>query len=102
MALGEEQQKAFDELKYNLTHAPTLACPDFTKPFVLQPGASDDRLGAMLTQTMDERVRVIEKACLVVKWGIWKMRGYLKGYHFTVITDHQSFKWPLDVLPDGP
>ena len=56
---GEEQQKVFDELKCILTHAPVLVCPDFTKPFVLQTDASDDGLGAMLTQTMDERERVI-------------------------------------------
>ena len=107
---GEAQQQAFDELKKKLTLAPVLACPDFTKPFVLQTNASDDGLGAMLTQTVNDKERVIayasrslsasernysatEKECLAVKWGIWKMREYLEGYHFTVLTDHQSLKW---------
>ena len=57
--LGEVQQKAFDELKYKFTHALLLACPDFTKPFILQTDTSDDRLGAMLTQIVYERERVI-------------------------------------------
>jgi hypothetical protein len=26
-------------------------------------------------------------------WGIEKMRPYLEGYRFTVLTDHQSLKW---------
>lgn len=34
-----------------------------------------------------------ELECLAVVWGIRRMRGYLEGYHFTVITDHQSLKW---------
>lgn len=33
-----------------LTTAPVLSCPDFTEPFVLKVDASDERLGASLTQ----------------------------------------------------
>ena len=107
---GEDQQRAFEELKLRLTRAPVLACPDFTKPFVLQTDASNEGLGAMLTQPYDDKERVIaypsrslssvernysatEKEFLAVIWGIWKMRDYLEGYHFTVLTDHQSLKW---------
>jgi len=35
----------------------------------------------------------IELECLAVVWGIRRMRDYLEGYRFTVITDHQSLKW---------
>jgi len=37
---------------------------------------------------------------LAVIWGIRRMRDYLEGYPFTVITDHQSLRWlqKLDVL----
>lgn len=34
-----------------------------------------------------------EKECLAILWGIRKMRQYLEGYKFTVITDHLSLKW---------
>lgn len=34
-----------------------------------------------------------EKECLGVVWGIQKMKAYLEGYHFVVITDHLSLKW---------
>jgi hypothetical protein len=33
---------------------------------------------------------VTEKECCAVKWGIWKVRQYLEGCHFIVITDHQA------------
>ncbi|KAL7286691.1 hypothetical protein TKK_0019074 [Trichogramma kaykai] len=77
---------------------------------ILQTDTSNDGLGAVLTQNIDGKERVIasssrtlnkaeknysatEKEYLAVKWGIWKMRDYLEGYHFVVITDHQSLQW---------
>lgn len=114
---GEAQQRAFEELKMQMTNAPVLACPDWAKTFKLQTDASLDGLGLVLTQGdgADERViayasktltkaeknySVTELECLAVKWGIWKMRDYLEGYHFIVLTDHQSLKW-LDKI-DNP
>ena len=105
-----EQAAAFEELKKNLTEAPVLACPNWNLPFVLQTDASLLGLGAVLTQVDGEAEYVIayasrtlnsaeknysvtELECLAVRWGIWKMRQYLEGYPFTVITDHQSLKW---------
>ena len=87
-----------------------LACPDFTRQFVLQTDASTSGLGAVLTQNFPEGERVIayasrtlnaaernysatELECLAVVWGIRRLRCYLEGYRFKVITDHQSLKW---------
>ncbi len=106
----EEQQTAFEVLKAKLTEAPVLACPDFSRTFKLQTDASDYGLGAVLTQDFDEGERVIayasrglnaaeknytatEKECLAIIWGIRKMRPYLEGYRFLVVTDHLSLKW---------
>jgi len=100
----EEQEKAFQRLKEALISAPVLACPDFTRRFVLQTDASSYGLGAVLTQHQEGGERVIayasrtlnngeknysatELECLAVVWGIQKMRGYLEGYAFTVVTD---------------
>nr|XP_034194962.1 uncharacterized protein LOC117611144 [Osmia lignaria] len=107
---GKKQQQAFDELKKRLIDSPVLAMPDWNKTFILQTDASTEGLGAVLTQEDDQGERVIayasrtlnnaeknysatELECLAVKWGIWKMRHYLEGYHFIVVTDHQSLKW---------
>lgn len=106
----EDQQTVYEILKVRLTEAPVLACPDFSVPFTLQTDASDYGLGAVLTQVLDGAERVIayasrvlngaeknysatEKECLAIIWGVRKMRPYLEGYHFNVITDHLSLKW---------
>lgn len=107
---GEKEESAFKELKQRLSSAPVLACPNFDQAFCLQTDASTDGLGAVLTQTHDGTERVIayasrtlnsaernysatELECLAVVWGIRRMRDYLEGYRFTVLTDHQSLKW---------
>ncbi|KMQ83046.1 reverse ribonuclease integrase, partial [Lasius niger] len=106
----EAANTAFCRLKEALTSAPVLACPDFNQPFTLQTDASAHGLGAVLTQQLDEGERVIayasrtlnpaernysatELECLAVVWGIRRMRDYLEGYRFTVVTDHQSLRW---------
>ena len=43
-------QRAFEDLKSKLVSAPVLAGPDFAKPFDLYTDASDQSLGAVLTQ----------------------------------------------------
>ncbi|KAH8320338.1 hypothetical protein KR059_003817, partial [Drosophila kikkawai] len=105
-----EQEQAFETLKTRLTEAPVLACPDITQKFSLQTDASDHGLGAVLLQSIDGVERVIayasrrltraeenysvtEKECLAILWAIRKMRCYLEGYRFEVVTDHLALKW---------
>lgn len=107
---GPEQSEAFSTIKVKLTSAPVLTCPDFTRRFYLQTDASTSGLGAVLTQQYKEGERVVayasrtlntaeknysatELECLAVVWGIRRMKNYLEGYAFTVITDHQALKW---------
>lgn len=107
---GPDEENAFHQLKQALVSAPVLACPDFTRRFTLQTDASSFGLGAVLTQQHPDGERVVayasrtlngaeknysatELECLAVVWGIRKMRGYLEGYAFTVLTDHQSLRW---------
>lgn len=102
--------RAFKAIKEALISAPILTCPDFSRPFVLQTDASSFGLGACLTQTFEEGEKVIcflsrsltrqemkltvtEKECLAVIWSVEKLRHYLEGVHFTVITDHHSLLW---------
>lgn len=103
-------ESAFKTLKECLVSAPLLCCPDYTKPFVVQCDASAYGLGAVLTQNIDGEERVIcylsrsltkserkytttERECLAVLFAVEKLRMYLEGVHFTVITDHHSLTW---------
>lgn len=101
---------AFSTIKNHLISSPILSCPDFSVPFTVQTDASGFGIGAVLTQTVNEEERVIcyssrsltrcernysvtERECLAVLWAIEKLRPYLEGTRFTVITDHHSLVW---------
>lgn len=113
---SNECEFAFSTIKNALVSAPILSCPDFELPFYLQTDASAYGIGAVLTQGTgdDERpicylsrslslaerkYSVTERECLAVLWSIEKLRPYLEGTEFTVITDHYSLVW-LNHLKD--
>ena len=105
-----ECQQSFNLIKEALVTAPVMTCPDFNRMFSFQTDASNTALGAVLTQTFDDGEKVIcylsrsltrqetkltvtEKECLAVIWSVEKLRHYLEGAHFKVITDHHSLLW---------
>ena len=101
-------EKSFHQLKLALVSPPLLAYPDFGKEFRLATDASSDAVGAILSQDHDNRER--ERAIAYYsstltqtqrRWStfdheLWAIvsalrhfRHYLRGQHFTVVTDHQ-------------
>ena len=102
-------EKAFNTLKKRLTSAPVLTVADFTKPFILHVDASNEGLGAVLSQEVDQKLRVVAYASrrlkpteknmqnyssrklelLALKWSVTeKFKDYLLGSKFTVFTDN--------------
>ena len=56
---NQQCKEAFETLKQALTSPPVLAYPAHTKPFILEGDASNNGLGAVLSQEQDGRVRPI-------------------------------------------
>lgn len=107
---SKECESAFLGIKEMLVSAPVLQCPDYDLPFQIQTDASGFGVGAVLVQPHPDGERVIsylsrsltkqernfsttERECLAVLWAIEKLRPYIEGVHFTVITDHHSLVW---------
>lgn len=112
-------EQSFKTIKNSLVTAPILTCPNFEHSFILQTDASSFGIGAVLTQYYDGREHVIcyvsrtlsrtervysatERELLALIWSAERLRCYLEGAKFQVITDHYSLKW-LDNLknPQG-
>ncbi|CAG2254460.1 Retrovirus-related Pol polyprotein from transposon 17.6,Transposon Ty3-I Gag-Pol polyprotein,Transposon Ty3-G Gag-Pol polyprotein,Retrovirus-related Pol polyprotein from transposon 297 [Mytilus edulis] len=117
----EECQRAFDFLKYSLTVTPLLAYPDLKKPYVLYTDASNDTIGACLTQPCEEeethlsclrkekpiyflshklsdtqsRWSTIEKEAFSIHYALQKLDHYLHGAEFIIKTDHKPLKYLL-------
>ena len=102
-------QEAFDNLKSWLVSAPILALPDWSKPFILDTGASDTGIGAALSQIQDNAECVIaytsriltkseqnycvtKKELLAVVF-LDHFQPYLLGKPFTICMDHGALTW---------
>ncbi|KAG5870678.1 hypothetical protein JTB14_023894 [Gonioctena quinquepunctata] len=110
------QEAALREVKEYLISAPVMACPNFDLPFIVQTDASGYGIGAVLTQNhpdVGERVvsylsrsltkqeikfSTTERECLA-DLEYRKLRPYIEGTHFTVVTDHWALCW-LNNLKD--
>lgn len=106
----ETQQNAFDTLKQKLCEAPILKYPDFDKTFTLTTDASNEGLGAILSQdghpcsyvsrtlnAPEKNYSTTEKELLAIVWAIKRFRQYLLGRKFIIQTDHQALKWLKDI-----
>ena len=103
-------EEAFQDLREALCQEPVLATPNFQLRFTVQTDASEGGIGAVLSQVQDgaehpiayisrrllkheRNYATVEKECLAIKWAIGKLRYYLVGREFTLITDHAPLKW---------
>lgn len=104
---NDAAEEAFCRIKELLISSPILGSPDFTKEFVIQTDASDVAVAGVLTQQQEEGERVIsyfshklttaernyhaaEKEALAALLAIEAFRGYVEGYHFTLVTDSSA------------
>lgn len=103
-----DADQAFNNLKTAMTTTPTLALPDFSKPFVIKTDASGEGIGAVLSQQgqpiafMSRSLGVLKKAwstyaheMLAIIVAICTWRPYLLGRKFTIQTDQRSLRYML-------
>ena len=115
----EDCQKSFDAMKEQLTAVPLLNYPDLSKPMILYTDASDQCIGACLTQPCpnkdgpvpgipeeipiyflshrlsetQQRWPVIEKEAYAIMYATQKLNYYLEGAEFTIKTDHKPLQY---------
>ncbi|KRZ76144.1 Retrovirus-related Pol polyprotein from transposon [Trichinella papuae] len=105
---GPEQEEALTKLKSALSSPSILSHPHFDRPFLLDVDASEDALGAVLSQLNHQGLPVViayasrslsqpeRKYCatrremLVLVWATRHFRPYLYGRKFTARTDHNA------------
>ena len=107
---GEKEQKAFEKLKEILSTFPIVCHPNYDYPFKVQTDASDDGIGAVLTQSIDGKERIIkctsrvlqpleqkwcprEKEGLAIVFACEVFRPYILHTKFVIETDHESLSY---------
>lgn len=115
----EDCQQSFNTLKEQLIAIPLLAYPDLSRPMILYTDASDQCIGACLTQPCPERDSpipgvpeevpiyffshklsptqqrwpVIEKEAYAIVYALEKLNYYLSGATFVIKTDHKPLQY---------
>ncbi|KAK7263636.1 hypothetical protein RJT34_31230 [Clitoria ternatea] len=103
---GPRQEKAFQDLKDRLTHAPILKLPNFSKTFELECDASNVGIGAVLLQEghpiafFSEKLNgatinypTYDKEFYALIRALQTWEHYLILKEFVIHSDHQSLKF---------
>ena len=114
-----ECEEAFKELKQALIAAPVLPYPDPSIPYILDTDASQEGLGAVLSQVKNGQEKVVSyysskltaaernycvtrKELLAVVKSLEHFHPYLHGAKFTIRTDHAALRWLKNLkAPEG-
>ena len=114
----EGHENAFLLIKTRLLQAPILAFPSFRNPFVIDEDASETALGAVLSQIIDGKERLIafesrvlsktevsyattKREALGIVQAMQWFRPYIYGSQCIVRTDHASLQWFFRQNADG-
>ena len=107
-------QAAFHQLKECLINSPVLCYPAFNKGFVLETDASQQGLGAILSQEhtdgklhpvayasralshTEKRYAITDLETLAVVWAVTHFHAYLYGHDVLVYTDHSAVRAVLE------
>jgi hypothetical protein len=111
---GDEQQKAFDEIKQYMKEPPVLVPPQLNKPFKLYVATDTQTIGSALIQEFEGKERVVvylsrklldpetrysaaEKLCLCVYYSCTKFRQYLLNAECVVYSKFDVIKHMLSM-----
>ncbi|GBL83023.1 Transposon Ty3-G Gag-Pol polyprotein [Araneus ventricosus] len=115
----EECEKSFNGLKQALITSPVLTDPRTDKEFILDTDASNEGIGAVLSQKIGNEECIIayfskslgkpernycvtRKEVLAIVKSIEHFHYYLYGWKFLLRTDHSSLRWLLNFRePEG-